>query len=147
MLYIFIVIASLVAPYILGKRYAQLKTKRELENIRSKSIEKADKDWPDDKFKRDYEKIPSIVILIRTYFHINQYNKGFEIFYDAYSDMADILSESYLDEVVNMMKSENEKMIRGLKLPGKFPVPLGAFQAVVPGGGKTDSHRGYPTFF
>lgn len=44
-------------------------------------------------------------------------------------------------------KSENEKMIRGLKLPGKFPVPLGAFQAVVPGGDKTDSHRGYPTFF
>ena len=75
-----------------------------------KSIEKADKEWPDDKFKRDYEKIPSIVILIRTYFHINQYNKGFEIFYDAYSDMADILSESYLDEVVNMMKSENEKI-------------------------------------
>ena len=40
-----------------------------------------------------------------------------------------------------------KKLSGGLKLPGKFPVPLGSFQAVVPGGDKTDSYRGYATFF
>ena len=46
MVYIFIIIliASLAMPFLLGKAYAKAKTKRELDNIRSKSIEKAEYD-------------------------------------------------------------------------------------------------------
>lgn len=82
-----------------------------LENFGSNKKDKMDHSGNSrDKRKIEKEKIKAEVASIFLYFEKKDYNKGFSMFFEKYSDIVDILDDKSVEETVEIIKKYNEKI-------------------------------------